>query len=318
MHDPAISVVMPAYNAGKYIREAISSVLCQSFGDFELLIVNDGSTDDTQKIIRSFPDQRIKLINQTNQGIAAALNRGLAEAKAPVVARFDADDICLPGRLRVQFDFMNTHPEYIIIGSGADFIDMDNNYVFTYSPPWYSNEAIQAVAKNKCPFIHSSVLFKKAVILNAGGYNVHAYAFEDHLLWLKILQKGRAVNIPQVLLKVRLNPESVTMDEKWQDKRFSQIKYKAINDGNITETAGKELKRILKKQGSKRMKEGAYYCLLGKKYLWNNYQPGKARINLKKTISLQPWVLNTWGLLLLSYMPEGFIQRLYSWSNNLK
>src|SRR5436190_24284433 len=104
-YDPRISVLMPAFNAGKYIGEAISSVLKQTFTDFELLVINDGSTDDTEKVICSFTDQRIKLINQTNKGIAAALNKGLAEAKAPLIARFDADDICLPQRLAVQHDF---------------------------------------------------------------------------------------------------------------------------------------------------------------------------------------------------------------------
>jgi glycosyltransferase involved in cell wall biosynthesis len=87
---PEYQFLMPAFNAGKYIGEAISSVLEQTFTDFELLVINDGSTDDTEKVICSFTDPRIKLINQTNKGIAAALNKGLAEAKAPLIARFDA------------------------------------------------------------------------------------------------------------------------------------------------------------------------------------------------------------------------------------
>src|SRR5882757_7271659 len=103
---PKVTVLMPAYNAGKYIGEAISSVLGQSFVDFELLIVNDGSTDDTEKIIRSFHDSRIVMIRQENKGVSAALNLGLAHARAPYIARFDADDICLPNRLKVQYEFI--------------------------------------------------------------------------------------------------------------------------------------------------------------------------------------------------------------------
>ena len=105
-----VTVLMPAYNAGSYIAEAIRSVLAQSFTDFELLIVNDGSTDNTGRIIRSFTDSRITVIDQANQGIAAALNTGLSKAKAPYIARFDADDICLPGRLQNQFDFLSYTP----------------------------------------------------------------------------------------------------------------------------------------------------------------------------------------------------------------
>src|ERR1700749_3368895 len=98
--DPKITVLLPAYNAEKYIAKAICSVLAQTFTDFELLIINDGSTDDTEKIIRSFDDSRIVVINQENKGVSAGLNVGLAHARAPYVARFDADDICMPNRLK--------------------------------------------------------------------------------------------------------------------------------------------------------------------------------------------------------------------------
>src|SRR5580692_1553381 len=112
---PKVTVLMPAYNAGKYIGEAITSVLEQSFTDFELLIINDGSTDNTEKIIRSFKDSRIVLINQDNKGIAAALNAGLNMARANYIARFDADDICYPDRLKIQYDFITTYPQYSVI-----------------------------------------------------------------------------------------------------------------------------------------------------------------------------------------------------------
>ena len=137
--DPQITVLMPAYNAEKYIGEAIASVLNQTFTDFELLIINDGSTDTTKQIIDSFTDSRIRLINQTNQGIAAALNIGLLNAKADLIARFDADDICMPERLMIQYNFLSDHPDYIIVGADADFIDMNGNFVYTRSLPAHTN-----------------------------------------------------------------------------------------------------------------------------------------------------------------------------------
>ena len=97
---------MPAYNVSSYIGEAISSVLAQNFTDYELLIIDDGSTDDTTEIVQLFTDRRIRLIRQPHAGIAAALNLGLKEARAGLVARFDADDICLPGRLTSQYQFL--------------------------------------------------------------------------------------------------------------------------------------------------------------------------------------------------------------------
>src|SRR4051812_44490454 len=102
---PKVTVLMPAYNADKYIEDGISSVLSQTFTNFELLIINDGSTDNTLKVIESIRDKRIVVISQENKGVSAALNLGLAHARAPYIARFDADDICLPNRLKVQYEF---------------------------------------------------------------------------------------------------------------------------------------------------------------------------------------------------------------------
>ena len=276
--DPKITVLMPAYNAGKYLHAAIDSVLEQTFTDFELLIINDGSTDDTEKIIRSYSDNRIRLINQSNQGIASALNIGLLNANADLVARFDADDICMPHRLAAQYEFLLTHPEYIIVGSDAEYMDMNGEFVFTCRLPAHSNEEIQELTGNRCPFIHSAVMFRKAAILEAGAYDTHAYAFQDHLLWSKVIKNGKAGNLPQTLLRVRLNPESISIDERWRTKRFREIKSGSIRKGGITEEEGKEILGILKEQNNPKIKEGSYYSLLGKKYLWDNLT--KAIFNL--------------------------------------
>src|SRR5262249_22577942 len=179
------------YNAEKYIGKAIQSVLSQTFTDFELLIINDGSTDGTEQIIRSFADERIRLINQSNQGIAAALNIGLLNANADLIARFDADDICLPDRLAVQYQFLSEHPDYVIVGSDAEYIDRDDNYVFTHRMAAHTNEEIQQLKLHSCPFIHAAVLYHKKAVIQAGGYDTHAYAFQDHLLWAKITRLGK-------------------------------------------------------------------------------------------------------------------------------
>ena len=310
-HNPKITVLMPAYNVAKYITKAINSVLAQTFTDFELLIINDGSTDDTEKIVRSFSDDRIRLINQTNQGVAAALNIGMLNARADLVARFDADDICLPERLMVQYNFLNDNPDYIIVGSDADYIDMNEEYVFTYSMPAHTNNEIQELPVNKCPFIHSAVLFRKEFILQAGGYNIEACAFEDHILWAKSIRLGKTCNLQQVLLQVRLNPESISIDEKWRTKRFREIKSQSISRGSLTMQEGIELSGILKKQNNPKIKEGSYYSLLGKKYLWNNHQPQKARINLRKAIRINPGRIDSYFILALSFFPKDFISWIY-------
>lgn len=302
---------MPAYNVAKYIGKAINSVLAQSFTDFELLIINDGSTDETENIVRAFTDNRIRLINQPNKGIAAALNMGLLNADAALIARFDADDICMTERLQVQYDFLMKNPQYIIVGSDADYIDKNGDFVFTCRMPAHTSEEIQELAFNKCPFIHSAVLFNKEAILQAGGYDEEACSFQDHILWAKCIKLGKTCNLPVSLMQVRLNPESISIDEKWRTRRFREIKLESIRRGNLTKEEGVELRNILKKQNNARVKEGSYYSLLGKKYLWNNHQPEKARDNLRKAIRINPARIDSYLILALSFFPEHFINRVY-------
>jgi len=302
---------MPAYNAARYISDAIKSVLEQSFTDFEFLIVNDGSTDETVKIIRSFHDPRIVLISQENKGVAAALNLGLTHARAPYIARFDADDICYPDRLKIQYDFITAYPQYSIIGSGADYIDADGHFIFTLHPVGHLNEELQQLKYSVCPFIHSSVIYKKEVVINGGGYNEHAYTYEDHFLWVNILKNEKACNLSQQLIKVRLNPESITIDEKWRPRKFRSIKYSTLKKRSITASEGDELYQIGGKQFSPRIKEGSYYAFCGKKFLLNNFQPKKARLNISRAISLHPFRLDNYLFYTVSYFPFSFINWLY-------
>jgi len=311
MDKPKITVLMPVYNAEKFVHEAISSVLAQTFTAFELLIINDGSTDDSLFIIETFKDERIRIISQPNKGVAAALNLGLIYANADYIARFDADDICYPNRLQVQYDFIIANPSYQIVGSGADYIDLVGESVFTYSANAQTYEEILALNPKICPFIHSSVLYKKETIVKNGGYNEYAYTFEDHLLWANILSVEKACNLNQSLIKVRLSPDSITIDEKWRTSLFKKIKYAALNQLDISKADGLKLLEIGKKQHSIKIKQGAYYALLGKKYLWNNHQPQKARENLRKTLAISPFHLKNYFLYLCSYLPENLLHLGY-------
>ena len=309
--EPKVTVLMPAYNAERYIADAISSVLEQTFADFELLIINDGSTDNTGRVIASFNDERIVLINQPNRGVSAALNVGLSHARAPNIARFDADDICHPDRLKIQYDFITSYPEYSIVGSAADYVDAEGHHIFTHYPAAHLNEEIQQLKYSMCPFVHSSVMYKKALIVNNGGYNEQAYTYEDHFLWVNILKNEKACNLSKALIKVRLNPESITIDERWHSRKFRSIKYSTLKTKSITGTQATELYQISGKQYPARKKEGAYYALCSKKFLVNNYQPEKARHHVARAISLQPFRLDNYLIYTISYLPEKLINWIY-------
>ncbi len=306
-----LSVLMPAYNAGNYISEAIDSILKQSFTDFEFIIVNDGSTDNTKEMIESFSDPRIILLNQENKGIATALNAGLSKAKAPYIARFDADDVCFPHRLEQQYDFLNTHPGYIVCGSDAEYISANGEHLFNFRSISHTHEQIIEKVYAHCPFIHSSVMYRKDAVIKAGGYSLHAHNFEDYFLWIRLKQFGKFYNLRQQLIKVRFNPSSATIDEKWRGPLFRKIKKNIIKKGVITKEEGDELLAIIQSQDIKKIKEGSYYALCGKKFLVDNHQPNKARPLLSKAIKIHPYRWDNYALYMLSYFPGPFIGWLH-------
>lgn len=313
---PDITVLMPAYNAAKYIREAVNSVLRQTFDNFELLIINDGSTDNTAEIALSFTDPRVVVVNCEHKGVADTLNTGLKLANAPLVARFDADDICVPTRLETQFNFLYDHPEYVLVGSDADYVLEHGDFLFSFKCIAHSNEEVQENLYVYCPFIHSAVMYRREAVIRAGGYNIHAHNFEDYLLWTNLAKVGKMQNLREPLIKVRLNASSATIDEKWRGERFRQLKRQATTRGSITEEEGNELLEIIKRQDVRKIKEGAYHALCGKKFLANNYQPKKARVHVRQAISIRPLRFDNYLLYAASYLPESFIAWLHKLSPN--
>lgn len=310
---PPVTVLMPAYNAAAYIREAIDSVLAQTFTDFELLIINDGSTDETEAIIKSYTDPRIRLYTQENKGVIGALNYGLQLARAKYIARFDADDVCYPERLAIQYAFMEASPGLVLLGSASDYIDKDGHYLFEWQPPAYESARLQEILLHDVPFDHPAVMYVKDVALKLGGYPKGAIHFEDHLFWVHFFDHGKAANLAQPLIKHRFNPESVTIDEKWRGKEFREIKYRSIHNGFVSDADEKRLREILKTQDFRKYKEAAYYSMIGKKYLWNQHQSARARANLRKAISVMPLRREPYILYMLSFLPESMVTRIYQY-----
>ena len=308
---PKVTVLMPACNAGKYIAEAIHSVLAQSYADFELLVVDDGSSDETPAVVRQFRDPRIRLLEQKKEGISAALNAGLQAARGIYIARFDADDICLPRRLERQVMFLDGHPAYLVVGSDAEYISENGEHLFNFRCTGHTNREIIGNLYRYCPFIHSAVMYRKEAILRTGGYSRHAHNFEDYLLWVQLLKHGKCCNLPEPLIKVRINPSSATIDEKWRGRRFRQLKYAVIQRGAITKEEGDELWSIIQKQNNQKIKEGAYHALCGKKLLADNYRPAKARWHVTKAIHANPFRLDNYLLLSVSFLPAGWIKWLH-------
>ncbi|MDO6430696.1 glycosyltransferase [Flavitalea sp. BT771] len=309
--DPKVTILMPACNAGKYIADAIWSVLEQTYADFELLIVDDGSVDDTVKVVRQFGDRRIRLLSKEKEGISAALNAGLQIARGKYIARFDADDICLPQRLERQVLFLDGHPAYLVIGSDAEYISENGEHLFHFRCAGHTHREIIGNLYRNCPFIHSAVMYRKDPIVRMGGYSRYAHNFEDYLLWVQLLKTGKCCNLPEPLMKVRINPSSVTIDEKWRGRRFRQLKQTILQRGIITREEGDELWSIIQRQDNRKIKEGAYHALCGKKLLADNYRPARARWHVTKAIHANPFRFDNYVLLSVSFLPRGWIKWLH-------
>ena len=206
---PKISVIMSVYNCEKYVREAILSILDQSFRDFEFIIINDGSTDKSRKILESIKDERIILINNQNKGLTKSLNEAIKISRGEFIARMDADDISLKDRFEKQINFLNSNPDIFMCGAWADFIDKDGIFFKTYKRPITSKEIKKEIIFHN-PFIHSTMMIRRNLFNKVGLYNESFRYAQDYELWTRIVSKFKTMNLPEVLLKYRVLNESIT------------------------------------------------------------------------------------------------------------
>jgi glycosyltransferase involved in cell wall biosynthesis len=207
---PRVSVLMSVFNGERYLREAIDSILTQTFTDFEYLIINDGSSDTSRSIILSYNDSRIRLIdNDQNIGLTKSLNRGLAVAGGEFIARQDADDISLPERLAKQVAFMDANPHVALTGTWYQEVDANGTLLQRVRLPTDEMDLRWALLFY-CPFVHSAVMLRREPLLETGEYcESYEYA-QDHELWLRIGRRNALANLKAYLVKYRKNPDSMT------------------------------------------------------------------------------------------------------------
>jgi glycosyltransferase involved in cell wall biosynthesis len=207
---PTVSVLMAVYNGQNHVREAIDGVLGQTFRDFEFLIVDDGSTDQTPQILDGYTDSRIvRLKHPQNRGLIAALNTGLAAARGELVARQDADDFSFPNRLQVQVDFLRSRPDVALAGA---------NWLFEPVPGGARKARrlerdplrLAWLLLFHCPLTHSSVMFRRKIIQDLGGYGKDDLFAEDFALWSRVTRSYRIASVDETLVVRRRPPESIT------------------------------------------------------------------------------------------------------------
>ena len=262
---PKVSVIMSVFNTEKYLKEAIDSVLSQTFSDFEFIIVNDGSSDSSCKILQSFTDGRIRVISHVvNKGLSKCLNEAIHLARGEYIARMDADDICFPTRFEKQIGFLESYKEYAAVGSFAVIIDKDSKHLYCQQKPVLWSEIQHFLPES--PFFHSAAMFRKELFYRVGGYNEQVVQYiEDKIFWNQMSRFGALYNIPESLIYYRIVPSSITM-QKGAHQKMNLIFEQVLNNRPLEETDISYLKK-LKTKVSGRKKMSLYHLRIGKIYL---------------------------------------------------
>ncbi len=207
-----VSIILPVYNARRYLLQALQSLSKQSYTRFEILAIDDGSSDGSLKLLHAYAkkEQRLKVFTQQHGGIVKALNYGINQAQGQYIARMDADDIAFPQRLEKQVQFLEAHPSVVAVGAWVRFIDSLGFPIFTYRMPIESSQIEEELWQgNGGALIHPVILFRKSAIICAGAYREVYRSLEDLDLYLRLLDFGLLANIPEVLLFYRQHLGSV-------------------------------------------------------------------------------------------------------------
>ncbi len=208
--DPKVTVLMSVFNEERRVRAAVEGILSQDFTDFEFLVIDDGSTDRTAVVLAEFQDSRLRVCRQERNGLTAALNTGLKEARGELVARQDADDISLPRRLARQVTFLDDHPDVALVGAGVRLIDDRAQVLAEYEYPSDHERLVGWLRRLLNPLPHTTVVFRKRAVLGLGGYRQAFKKGQDYDLYLRLVERHQIASIPEPLCLLRHSMDSAT------------------------------------------------------------------------------------------------------------
>ena len=228
---PAVSVLMGVWNGAPRVRDAVESVLGQTMGDLELIVIDDGSTDGTPALLESFGDPRLRVERRGRGGLTSALNRALALARAPLLARLDADDVAVPDRLARQRAFLDAHPDVGLLGSAAREVDPSGRDIRTVRPPT-DDAALRRALIRSNPFVHSSMMMRRAAVELVKGYDPSFPVAQDYDLWMRVSRVTRMANLAEPLVVRRILPGRVTATRDTERLRAeARVRWRAVRAG---------------------------------------------------------------------------------------
>ncbi|MEW6008112.1 MAG: glycosyltransferase [Candidatus Omnitrophota bacterium] len=314
---PKVSVIISAYNAQKYLKEALDSILNQTFSEFELIIINDGSTDKTGVMLREVTDKRVTVFNNlSNIGLTKSLNNGLKLARGEYIARMDLDDISLPQRLQLQVEFLENHPSFGLVGTAVVQIDEMGKEIAKINL-FTESEQIKKELMLGNQFYHGSIMFRRTCLEKVGLYREEFKYAQDYDLYLRIAEYFDLANLPDFLYKWRLIDNSISIEKKSQQDKYAALarecakrRRKGRDDLVILHSLS-----IKDKNGSKirekRLALAYHYYHLGRSFCGQN-RMREARLMLNKALRLSPLYPEVVVFYLATYLPISWLRKIRS------
>lgn len=308
---PLISVVLPVYNGEKYLKSSLDSIISQTFTNFELIAIDDGSNDSSLSILKNYErmDSRVRVISRENKGLSISLNEGIDASRAELIARMDQDDISLPMRLQLQYSFMQKNPDVVASGSAAIFIDEDAESICSYHP--YHDDQRLRNSFPDSPFIHPTVIFRKSKFDAAGKYpEKMLLGGEDVVIFARLSKLGKLGNLEDPLIKYRLVTGSLSRKPPKFRSILTSIIWKEIN-GNDTLPADFEMLRAEAKKINR--EQAVFDCNfeIAKLCVWSGSSRSKTFKYLIRCVNYNMLCIKVYILFIISLLPKSAIKNVY-------
>ena len=311
MNVPRLSIIMSVFNGAEYLHEAISSIQTQSFRDWEFLIMDDGSTDETSSILKKISDPRIRYYNQENSGLTVSLNRLLMLAKGVFVARQDADDISYSNRFEHQLSYLDKHPDIGLLGTWADQIDHFGEKLDEICPV-SDPEDIKKLLPFENPFIHASIVVRKDLIDKVKGYrDVFKYS-QDYDLVLRISEHADLANLRHILCGKRHTPSMVSISNNSEQQYYAELARKMWRERSETGTdsiiSGRKIDLPEKTSGLSNSGAVIYHKHLISSWIRKG-ECGKTRREIRALLDISFFEPYAYFQYLLTFMGSWFLQK---------
>jgi glycosyltransferase involved in cell wall biosynthesis len=304
---PRVSVVMTVYNGQRFLREAVDSILNQTYADFELIVIDDGSTDATPDILDSYDDPRLRVVTQPRMGRVKSLNRGVGMAPGEYIAIMDADDVSMPERLKEQVRWLDAHPGTAVVGTGTVIIDENGRTSRQYPQPMSAVAIRRALLEGRVSPPHPSAMFRKACFEVVGGYREWFKQAMDYDLWLRMVERYDIDCLPELLFHYRQNLEGITHRQYFQQKHSAAF---ALQCAERRRERLPEPSTPALDQPPTQAEWGEYHTFLGRAFL-DLDRIDDARAEFRRAVRNAPLSPYTWFFYLGSLIDKSFIEKVF-------